>query len=115
MKKVFPGLLLALGVMLLAKLLSGLLPAVGTALLALMLGMLLRQFIARFQLWQAGVVWTFFRHGQPRPNASDAVPSGLPTLYNLMAIQHEGRSPPIHPFHHPLPGRGFGRVMMPHV
>jgi len=58
MKKVFPGLLLALGVMLLAKLLSGLLPAVGTALLALMLGMLLRQFIARFQLWQAGVVWT---------------------------------------------------------
>lgn len=52
------GILLAVAVMLTAKLLSGYLPMLGTALLALIVGIVVRQLLTNFSLFEKGVAWT---------------------------------------------------------
>lgn len=57
-KQHIPGILLAIVLMLIAKLISGTFPNLGTALIALVLGMIFRQIIVDFSPYQNGVVWT---------------------------------------------------------
>jgi uncharacterized integral membrane protein (TIGR00698 family) len=58
MKKNIKGISLAVMVMFLAMALSSILPMLGTALIALTLGVVLRQFMPRFEAFQPGVAWT---------------------------------------------------------
>lgn len=57
-KKYIWGIGLAIVVMMVAKLLAAFLPMLGTALIALLLGIIIRQIITKFEVFQAGVVWT---------------------------------------------------------
>jgi len=52
------GIGLAVLIMLIAKLLAAFLPMLGAALLALLLGIIVRQLISKFELFQRGVAWT---------------------------------------------------------
>lgn len=57
-KKNRTGILLAVIIMLAAKGLSYLFPTLGVALIALLLGIIVRQFLKQFEVFQSGIVWT---------------------------------------------------------
>lgn len=58
LKSKLPGVFLAIIIMVIAKLLSSYLPTLGAALLALILGILVRQVLANFSSFIAGVTWS---------------------------------------------------------
>jgi len=57
-KQKIPGIVLAVVLMLIAKMLSGVLPSLGTALIALILGIIVRLIVVKFDRFTSGVVWS---------------------------------------------------------